>query len=248
MKMNRAMKQDRRGFLKVAATAALALSSLPFTMRSVGAANDKLKIGVVGSGRIGGTLGGVWVKAGHEVMFSSRTLENDKKLAASLGPNARAGTPREAAAFGDVLLIAVPYRALPEVGKDLASLIKGKVVIDPNNPISSRDGEIATWAREKGAGLASAELLPGARIVRAFNAIGYARMGAAREQQGGRIGMPMAGDDAKAIEVASRLIREIGYEPVLIGGLAMGKYLMPGTPLAGERTPEQIRQIAATLK
>jgi predicted dinucleotide-binding enzyme len=60
--------------------------------------------------------------------------------------------------------------------------------------------------------------------------------------------MPIAGDDAKAIEVASRLIREIGYEPVLIGGLAMGKFLMPGTPLAGERSPEQIRQIAATLK
>ncbi|HSL48839.1 MAG TPA: hypothetical protein VK878_07200 [Candidatus Deferrimicrobiaceae bacterium] len=73
-------------------------------------------------------------------------------------------------------------------------------------------------------------------------------MGAAHEQQGERIGMPIAGDDPKAIEVASRLIREIGYEPVLIGGLAMGKYLMPGTPLAGERTPAQIRQIAATLK
>jgi hypothetical protein len=242
------MKQTRRGFLKVAATAALALGGLPFGARAVSAASDKLKIGVVGSGRIGGTLGGVWVKAGHEVMFSSRNLENDKKLAASLGPNARAGTPREAAAFGDVLLIAVPYRALPEVGKDLASLIKGKVVIDPNNPFPSRDGEIATWAREKGAGLASAELLPGARLVRAFNAIGYARMGAAHEQQGERIGMPIASDDAKAIEVASHLIREIGYEPVLVGGLAMGKYLMPGTPLAGEHTPEQIRQIAATLK
>jgi hypothetical protein len=60
--------------------------------------------------------------------------------------------------------------------------------------------------------------------------------------------MPIAGDDAKAIELASRLIREIGYEPVLIGGLAMGKYLMPGTPLAGERAPDQVRQIAATLK
>jgi predicted dinucleotide-binding enzyme len=72
-------------------------------------------------------------------------------------------------------------------------------------------------------------------------------MGAAHERRGEGIGMPIAGDDAKAVEVASRLIREIGYEPVLIGGLAKGKYLMPGTPLAGEHTPEQIRQIAATL-
>jgi predicted dinucleotide-binding enzyme len=244
---NGVRKQNRRDFLKVAGTttAALALGSVPFGALS--AATEKLKIGVVGSGRVGGTLGGVWAKAGHEVMFSSRDLEHDKKLAAGLGPNARAGTPRDAAAFGEVLLISVPYRALPDVGKDLGNLVKGKVVIDTCNPIPSRDGDIATWAREKGAGQASAELLPGARIVRAFNAIGYARMGAAHEQKGERIGMPIAGDDAKAIAVASRLIREIGYEPVLIGALVMGKHLMPGTPLAGERTPEQIRQIAASL-
>ncbi len=60
--------------------------------------------------------------------------------------------------------------------------------------------------------------------------------------------MPIAGDDANAIAVASRLVREVGFEPVVIGPLAMGKYLMPGTPLAGEHTPEQIRQIVATLK
>ena len=162
------MTQDRRGFLAGAgaATAALALGGLPFATRAARAATDKLKIGVVGSGRVGGTLGGVWVKAGHEVMFLLRDLENDKKLAASLGPNARAGTPREAAAFGEVLLISVPYRALPDVGKDLGTLVKDKVVIDTCNPIVSRDGDIATWAREKGAGLASAELLPGARILR----------------------------------------------------------------------------------
>lgn len=241
------MKHARRGFLVGAGTAtmALALGGPPFAAR---AADGKLKIGTIGSGRVGGALGGVWVKAGHEVMFSSRDLEHDKKLAAGLGPKARAGTPREAAAFGEVVLVSVPYRALPDVGKDLGSLLEGKVVIDTCNPILSRDGDIATWAREKGAGLASAELLPGARIVRAFNAIGAARMGAAHEQKGERVGMPIAGDDARAIEVASRLIREIGYEPVLIGGLAMGKHLMPGTPLAGERTPDQIRQVAATLK
>ena len=133
------------------------------------------------------------------------------------------------------------------MGKDLAALIKGKVVIDTCNPFAWRDGDIATWARKKGAGLASAELLPGARIVRAFNAIGYARMGEAH-QEPGRIGMPIAGDDKNAIAIASRLIRDIGYEPVLIGDLAMGKYLMPGTPLAGEHTPEEIRKIVATLK
>jgi hypothetical protein len=210
-------------------------------------AADKLKIGIIGSGKVGSALGAVWVKAGHEVMFSSRHLEHDQSLAAELGDGARAGTPSEAAAFGDVLLVSVPYGALPDVGKDLAEQIKGKVLIDACNPFPNRDGEIANWAREKGAGLASAELLPGARIVRAFNAIGAASMGSAY-QEPGVIGMPIAGNDAQAVEIASRLIREIGYEPVLVGGLAMGQYLMPGTALAGERSAEEIRQIAAGLE
>lgn len=100
--------------------------------------------------------------------------------------------------------------------------------------------------RAQGAGLVSARLLPGARIVRAFNAVGAARMGAVH-QTPGQVGMPMAGDDAQAIEVASGLIRDIGFEPVLVGGVDMGRYLMPGTPLAGEHTPGEIRRIAATL-
>src|SRR3990172_3453493 len=250
MKMNGIAKQNRRRFLKIAGTvaAALALDALPLAVRTASAGTGKIKIGIVGSGKVGSALGGVWVKVGHEVMFSSRHIEQDKALAAKLGPNARAGTPREAAAFGEVLMISVPYRALPEVGKDLADLLKDKVVIDTCNPFVSRDGDIATWAREKGAGLASAELLPGARLVRAFNAIGYARLPEASQRQGERIGMPMAGDDARAIAVASRLVREIGYEPVLIGPLAMGRYLIPGTPLAGEHTPESIRRTVATLK
>jgi 8-hydroxy-5-deazaflavin:NADPH oxidoreductase len=245
MRSNSVLHQTRRRFLAgVAGT--LAFTVLPFASRAASAANDKMRIGIVGSGNVGGTLGSVWVKAGHEVMFSSLHIENDRALAAKLGPNAQAGTPREAAAFGQVLLISVPYRALPDVGKELAELLKRKIVIDTCNPFVSRDGEIATWAREKGAGLASAELLPGARIVRTFNAISAARMGEAH-QEPGRIGMPIASDDADAIAVTSPLIRDIGYEPVVVGGLAMGKHLMPGTPLAGEHTPEEVRKIAATL-
>lgn len=229
----------RRHFL-VLAGAAVAVGALPLR------AAEKTKIGIIGSGRVGSAIGAVWVKAGHEVMFSSRHIENDKALAARLGGGARAGTPREAAAFGDVVMVSVPYRALPDVGKDVGDLLKGKVVIDTCNPFVGRDGEIADWARKKGAGLASAELLPGARLVRAFNAIGAASMGSAY-QEPGRVGMPIAGDDAQAVAVASRLIRDIGYEPVLVGGLAMGKHLMPGTALAGERSAEEIRRIAATL-
>ncbi|HYD56706.1 MAG TPA: NADPH-dependent F420 reductase [Burkholderiales bacterium] len=218
-----------------------------FARPLAGFAQQKTKIGIVGSGRVGSAIGAAWVRKGHEVMFSSRTLDDDRELAKKLGGGAKAGTPKEAIAFGEVVMISVPYRALPEIGKEHAAALKGKVVIDTCNPFPNRDGEVANWAREKGAGLASAELLPGARIVRAFNAIGAASMGAAHENPG-KVGMPIAGEDAKAIEIASRLIRDVGYEPVLVGGLAMGKFLMPGTPLAGEHAPSEIRKIAAGLK
>lgn len=233
----------RRQFLRTigVAAAGVAFGSAPFPL----GAETKLKLGFVGSGKIGGTLGSLWYKAGHEVMFSSLDLEHDRKLAASLGGRARAGTSREAVGFGDIVVIAIPYSALPSVGKDLGDLLKGKVTIDTCNPIVARDGEIANWARQKGAGFASAELLPGARIVRAFNAIGYARLADAGARGAA---MPMAGDDAEALEIVSSLVREIGFEPVIVGGLAMGKYLIPGTPLAGEHTAAQVREIAATLK
>jgi len=237
------MTRNGRRILLLAAASTAADA---FLGRCLAQSAGSKRIGIIGSGNVGGALGAVWVKAGHEVLFSSRNLDYDKALAARLGPNARAGTPREAAAFAEVLMISVPYRALPELGKSLADLIKGKVVIDTCNPFAGRDGDIATWAREKGAGLASAELLPGARLVRAFNAIAASRMGEAHLEPG-RIGMPIASDDAQAVALVSPLIRDIGYEPVLVGGLATGKYLMPGTALSGERTPAEIRRIAATL-
>ncbi len=211
------------------------------------AAGARFKIGLIGSGNVGSNLGRVWAKAGFPVMFSSRDLEIDRRLAAEVGSGATAGTPAQAAAFGEVLVFAVPYGALPELGKSLAAAIKGKVVLDACNPFANRDGEIANIARAEGAGVVSARLLSGARVVRAFNAIGAARMGTAH-QMPGQIGMPIAGDDKAAIEIASQLIKVIGYEPVLVGGQNMGKYLMPGTPLAGERSAAEIRQIAKTLQ
>ena len=99
-----------------------------------------------------------------------------------------------------------------------------------------------------GAGLVSAKLLPGSRIVRAFNAISYLRVGAIAHRPGGLVGVPIAGDDSKAITLAEGIIRGMGFEPVLVGGLAMGKHLLPGTPLAEEHTPAEIRQIATGLR
>lgn len=236
--------RTRRQLFGAVAAAAL-LSLLPIA-GSV-AQDAKPKIGLIGSGNVGSALGRSWARAGYEVMFSSRSLDDDRALAAEVGPRARAGTPGEAAEFGDVVLFAVPYGAMPELAESLGEALRGKVVLDASNPFPQRDGEIATEAREVGAGLMTARLLPGARIVRAFNAIGAAQMGSAWEEPG-RVGMPIASDDAEAIEVASRLIRDLGYEPVLVGGLAMGRHLVPGTPLAGEHTPDEIRRIAATLE
>jgi len=238
----RDISQPRRDVLKAAAAATL-LGVLPVAF----AQSKKPKIGVIGSGNVGSAIGRSWARAGYDVMFSSRNLDSDKKLAAEVGARASAGTPKEAAAFGDVLLFAVPYGALPDLGKSLGGALKGKVVLDACNPFPQRDGDIANTAREKGAGAVSAELLPGARIVRAFNAIGSARLLEVAHRPGEMVGVPIAGDDPKAIAVAQSLIREIGFEPVLVGGLAMGKHLVPGTPLAGEHTPAEIRQAAAGL-
>lgn len=238
-------KFNRRHFMVAAGATTLTFLQLPFDSRAA-APGNRTRIGIVGSGNVGSALGRSWARAGHQVMFSSRSIEDDRTLARQTGANASAGTPREAVAFGDVVLLAVPYRALPDLSKELAAAINGKIVIDACNPFVERDGEVGIKAREKGAGLATAEMFPGARIVRAFNAIGAARMGAAY-QEPQKVGMPMAGDDPGAIEVAQRLIRDIGYEPVLIGGLAMGRFLMPGTPLAGERSADEVRKVAAGL-
>src|SRR5471032_838736 len=118
MKTNDVMKQSRRRLLQTAGAAAagLALGGLPIAVRAAGETAGKMKIGVIGSGRVGGTVGELWVKAGHEVMFSSLDIEHDKALAAKIGGGARAGTSKEAAAFGEILFFAVPYSAIPPLG------------------------------------------------------------------------------------------------------------------------------------
>ena len=243
------MKHTRRSFLQIAAiTIAMTASAWSFTSHAADALGGKFRIGIVGSGKVGSTLGAAWIKAGHEVMFSSLDLEQDKKLAASLGPSARAGTTRDAAAFGEVLLVSVPYSAMPQLGADLGELVKGKIILDTSNPVPGRDGEVAAKALEKGAGLATAGFFPGARVVRGFNAIGFERLQELTRKQEGTVGMPIAGDDANALSVASGLVREAGLEPVVVGPLAMGRYLRPGTPLAGIQTPDQLKKIIPTLK
>jgi 8-hydroxy-5-deazaflavin:NADPH oxidoreductase len=208
-----------------------------------------IKIGIIGSGNLGSTLGTLWVKSGHPVLFSSRHPEELKKLVDSLGPLARAGTVREALTFGEVVFIAVPYAAYPQIGKDYAQEFKGKIVIDAGNAVPARDGEISKEARENGIGMTSAKYLAGARIVRAFNTLSYRRLANASNRPEGRIGIPMAGDDKDALAIASSLVRDAGFDPVIIGPLERAKDFAQGAPLYGQEiTAQEMQQRAKSLR
>ncbi len=202
-----------------------------------------LRIGIIGAGHIGGTLAELWVKAGHEVLLSSRHPTRLQGLARSLGPRAHVGTPREAALFGDVVLVSVPYGALPQLGRDLRAELAGKVVLDTCNPYPARDGPMALEAREKGTGVASAQFLPGARLVRAFNAINAGDLRSEAHRSAEPIAIPLAGDDPQALEVAQHLVRDAGFAPVVVGPLARAREFDVGTSVYTRLlTVPQLRQ------
>lgn len=241
---------NRRKFLELVATGAAAASVASARAFAQAPALSAIKIATIGAGREGGALGTLYAKLGHPVMFSSRHPDELKNLVEAAGPTARAGTVAEAVAFGEVIFLVVPYTAMAQIGRDFGAALAAKpLVLDASNPIARRDGQeiVTRVAAEGGPGLVTAKLLKGARIVRAFNAIGAGSLEKIAHRPGDPVGVPIAGDDPRAIELASRLIREAGFEPVLIGGLAKGKYLVPGTPLAGQHTPAELRQIASTL-
>jgi predicted dinucleotide-binding enzyme len=204
---------------------------------SPGLAQAKPKIGIIGAGHIGGTLARLWTEAGYMVMLSARDLGPVRQLAAQLGPNARVGTPAEAAAFGDVVLISVPYGALPQIGRDYATQLKGKVVLDTCNPYFARDGEMAREAIEKGTGVMDPIYLPGTRLVRAFNAISSVALGREAHRAGEAFGIALAADDPGALAVAKQLVIAAGFEPVVVGGLADAKKFDPGAPAYPKAMP-----------
>jgi len=221
---------SRRRFVRVASLAGAALTAL--SPRSlVGAARERraLRIGMIGSGRMGGAVGLRFAEAGHEVLFSSRHPEDLADLVARAGSTARAGLPAEAAEFGEVVFIAVPYGALPDVGRDHAARMRGKIVIDCGNPRADRDGPMADEAISKGTGVASAEYLPGVRLVRAFNTLSFRMVERDAHRDGALIGVPIAADDPEALEVTVGLVRDAGFDPVVVGGLERARTFDRGT-------------------
>jgi len=208
-----------------------------------------MKIATIGAGKMAAPLGKLWANAGHQVMFSSRHPETLMSVVADAGTNARAGTVAEAIAFGDVIILLVPYSAMPDLARDHGKALASKpLVIDVSNPYPQRDGAPGDEARAKGAGVYMRELMPGVKIVRAFNAINYRRLEEASAKSGERVAVPIAGDDAGAMKLTADLLKDIGFEAVPVGDLKFGRHLIPGTPLAGERTAAEVRKIAATLE
>lgn len=192
-----------------------------------------MNIGVIGAGMIGGTVGVLWAKAGHRIRFGTRHPESLRPLLAEAGSNASAGSPEEAARFGEIVFCSVPYGAWPSLAPALQPLVLGKVVLDSANPYPGRDGDFAreAIAAGEGAGVPVARLLPGARLVRAFNSVYYKTLQTEAHRAGDRIGIPLAGDDAAALDAAAQLVRDAGFEPVVVGPLASARFFDPGTPV-----------------
>ncbi len=205
-----------------------------------------MRIGVIGSGRVGSAAAKRFVAAGHEVAIAnSRGPETLGDLVTELGPSAHAATVEDAAAFGDVVLVAIPLRRIDELPP---APFAGKVVIDANNYYSARDGEIAELESDE---TTSSELLarrlPDAVVVKAFNTMTAGTVSSAARPDapvGERLVLLVAGDDAEAKRRVSDLIEEIGFAPVDTGLLAEGgRRQQPGAPLYGaEVIPAEARE------
>jgi len=243
---------SRKAFPRIVGFAALALALATVPRAGFGqstTSSSGLKIGIIGSGNIGGTVGTLWVKAGHPVLFSSRHPEELKPLVGGLGSLARAGTVKEAFTFGDVVFIGVPYGAYPQIGKDYAREFAGKIVLDAGNAVLRRDGEIANEARENGIGITSAKYLAGARIIRAFNTMSFRKLADNANRPGARMAIPIAGDDKEALAIAQTLVRDAGFDPVIIGGIEHAKLFAQGGPLYGQDiTAQEMQQRLKTLR
>jgi len=205
-----------------------------------------MNIGIIGAGMIGSTLAQLWVDAGHDVRLASRHPDELKAMVERLGPRASAGTPHDAATFGDVVMLTVPLKAVPDLARDLAPALAGKIVLDTGNAYERRDGAVAHQASAHPQGSAgwAAAMFPGSRWVKAFNTVYYKTLQTQAHRDGDRIGIPLASDDTKALDTAARLVRDAGFDPVLVGSLARGKEFEPDTkPYNTGMSGEELRTL-----
>jgi predicted dinucleotide-binding enzyme len=178
-----------------------------------------VRIGVIGAGRIGGNVARLLAGAGHEVLLSfSRDSAALEARAAEMGPAARAGTPAEAAAYGEVVILSVPWRLIDEVLAEVGGL-DGRIVLDTSNQYGA--GGLESVPDGLTAAQLNARRMPGARVVKAFNTVTSAFLAESAGRTGpDRVVMFMCGDDAGAKDVVAGLIEDAGFTPVDLGGLA----------------------------
>jgi predicted dinucleotide-binding enzyme len=190
-----------------------------------------MKLGIIGAGNVGGTLGKRWAAAGHEVRFGVRDTKDAKlqELLKELGPRGGAGTVADAAAFGEVVVLAVPFDALDDTAKAVGAAADGKVVLDCIEPVAMGPDLLKKGlliGHTTSAGEEAARRLPGARIVKTLNTVGFPVMANPRFGDA-RAWMPYCGDDAAAKGVAARLLGDLGFEPGDAGPLANARLLEP---------------------
>jgi len=187
-----------------------------------------MRVGILGSGLMGSKLGTIFARAGHQVVFSySHGRKKLEKLARDTQGNARAGTPREAAADADAVLLAVNWSQLDDVLQQAGDL-SGKVVVTCSLPLNADNSEFVVAHTSSGAE-ELARRAPGARVVAAFNTVPSEVLFDVFAARGKtpRPSLLYCGDDPTAKTVAAGLIRDVGYEPVDAGALRMSRHLEP---------------------
>jgi 8-hydroxy-5-deazaflavin:NADPH oxidoreductase len=204
-----------------------------------------MKIGIVGSGKIGGPLGRLWAQSGHNVFFSSRNPDSLRELVEKAGNGAQAGTPEEAIAFADVVLEAVPFSATMLLPADP---LAGKILISASNYYPQRDGEIEIDAPSQSESLA--KRLPQTVVVKAFNMMFFEEIEArANGDLFSDLAIFYAGDNVEAMAIAAQLIEEAKFVPVKAGSLADGRYFQNGEPLYARCWSEEVaHQALAQVK
>ena len=190
-----------------------------------------MRIGIIGAGMIGSTLAKLWVDAGHDVRLASRHPDNLQPLVQKLGTRASTGTPADSADFGDVVLLAVPIKAVPSLARELLPALVGKVVVDTGNAYEQRDGQAAREAIGHPSGSAgwAAAMFSGTQWVKGFNTVNSKVLEREAHRNGDRVGIPLAGDSQEALELVAQLVRDAGFDPVIVGALARGKEFEPDT-------------------
>jgi len=194
-----------------------------------------MRIGILGSGLMGGKLGTIWARAGHEVVFSySRGKEKLNKLARDARGKARAGTPSEAAKDADVLLLAVHWSRIDDVLTQAGDL-SGKVIVSCSLPMNADDTDLVIAHTSSGAE-ELAKKVPKTRVVSAFGTVPSEVLFDVFEsrRKATRPSLVYCGDDPKSKKIAAELIRDVGFDPVDGGPLRMARYTEPFTLLIAQ--------------